>query len=161
MKRDSLKLQFTDWASLDVLAAETGSLYSGKPSWRRLVKRIARGEFKLVAVVQRPAESIPAPNSVPVEKRFPRNWACPCGVVEKIQEVLRSGIRKMNSLTPNIEHLAGREVAIVCNERGLWLLAANGCRTDLTGCSVTEAVQLCQKRSVTVLRVQKHFGHAR
>ena len=44
MRRESLKLQESDWQRLDQLAAATGSEYSGKPSWRRLILRIARGE---------------------------------------------------------------------------------------------------------------------
>jgi hypothetical protein len=44
MRRESLKLQESDWQRLDKLAAATGSLYSGQPSWRRLILRIARGE---------------------------------------------------------------------------------------------------------------------
>lgn len=44
MRRESLKLQESDWQRLDKLAAATGSEYSGKPSWRRLILRIARGE---------------------------------------------------------------------------------------------------------------------
>ena len=43
MRRESLKLQESDWRRLDQLAAATGSIYSGQPSWRRLILRIARG----------------------------------------------------------------------------------------------------------------------
>jgi hypothetical protein len=50
LKRQSLKLQATDWAKLQQLAAQTDSLYSGKPSWRRLLARIACGDIKLQVV---------------------------------------------------------------------------------------------------------------
>lgn len=49
MRRESLKLQESDWQRLDKLAAATGSLYSGAPSWRRLILRIARGEITVRA----------------------------------------------------------------------------------------------------------------
>lgn len=49
MRRESLKLQESDWRRLDQLAAATGSLYSGQPSWRRLILRIARGEVTIRA----------------------------------------------------------------------------------------------------------------
>ena len=49
MRRESLKLQESDWQRLDNLAAATDSLYSGKPSWRRLILRIARGEVTVRA----------------------------------------------------------------------------------------------------------------
>ena len=49
MRRESLKLQESDWQRLDKLAAATGSEYSGKPSWRRLILRIARGEVTVQA----------------------------------------------------------------------------------------------------------------
>ena len=44
MKRESLKMQEEDFQRLTQVAAETSSIYSGAPSWRRLVLRIARGE---------------------------------------------------------------------------------------------------------------------
>lgn len=44
MKRESLKMQEDDFQRLQEVAAETSSIYSGAPSWRRLVLRIARGE---------------------------------------------------------------------------------------------------------------------
>jgi hypothetical protein len=46
MKRESLKMQEDDFQRLTEVAAETSSLYSGSPSWRRLVLRIARGEVR-------------------------------------------------------------------------------------------------------------------
>jgi hypothetical protein len=51
--RSSLLLTPDQWAALDRLAAETGSVApsgtrAGEPSWRSLVKRIANGEYKLV-----------------------------------------------------------------------------------------------------------------
>lgn len=47
MTRQSLKLQDADWQALEKLAKQTKSLYSGQPSWRRLILRIARGELKI------------------------------------------------------------------------------------------------------------------
>jgi hypothetical protein len=46
MKRESLKMQEEDFQRLTQVAAETSSNYSGAPSWRRLVLRIARGEVR-------------------------------------------------------------------------------------------------------------------
>lgn len=46
MKRESLKMQEEDFQRLTQVAAETSSIYSGAPSWRRLVLRIARGEVR-------------------------------------------------------------------------------------------------------------------
>jgi len=45
--RESLKMQPADWAALTRMAAETRSIYSGEPSWRRMILRIARGEISL------------------------------------------------------------------------------------------------------------------
>lgn len=45
MTRQSLKMQPADWQALEKLAKQTKSLYSGQPSWRRLILRIARGEI--------------------------------------------------------------------------------------------------------------------
>lgn len=45
--RESLKMSRADWDALTKLAADTGSLYSGEPSWRRMILRIARGEITL------------------------------------------------------------------------------------------------------------------
>jgi hypothetical protein len=45
MKRESLKMTEEDWERLSKVAALTASNYSGKPSWRRLMLRIARGEI--------------------------------------------------------------------------------------------------------------------
>lgn len=45
MKRESLKLSEADWAALTAIAGKTKSIYSGKPSWRRLILRIARREL--------------------------------------------------------------------------------------------------------------------
>lgn len=44
MKRESLELQESDWQRLTEVAAATSSIYSARPSWRRLILRIARGE---------------------------------------------------------------------------------------------------------------------
>ena len=67
-KRESLKLNASDWFWLKEVAADTGSLYSGKASWRRLMARIARGE--LVVSVARPVP-IPAPAPAPVIVALP------------------------------------------------------------------------------------------
>jgi len=53
MRRESLKLQETDWQRLEQLAAATRSLYSGKPSWRRMILRLARGEVIIRATKRR------------------------------------------------------------------------------------------------------------
>lgn len=57
MKRESLKMQEGDWEKLSHIAAATRSLYSGAPSWRRLMLRIARGEcvVKEVKKTKQPA----------------------------------------------------------------------------------------------------------
>lgn len=54
MRRKSLKLQESDWSRLEELADSTASNYSWKPSWRRLILRIARGEVS-VRVTKRAA----------------------------------------------------------------------------------------------------------
>lgn len=46
MKRESLELQESDWQRLTEVAAATSSIYSDRPSWRRLILRIARGEVR-------------------------------------------------------------------------------------------------------------------
>lgn len=46
MKRESLKMSEEDWQRLTQVAAETSSIYSDRPSWRRLILRIARGEVR-------------------------------------------------------------------------------------------------------------------
>lgn len=46
MKVDSMKMSAENWAALLEVAAATKSLYSGLPSWRRLMLRIARGEVR-------------------------------------------------------------------------------------------------------------------
>jgi hypothetical protein len=47
MRRESLKLQDSDWQRLEKLAAASHSIYAGKPSWRRMILRIARGQITL------------------------------------------------------------------------------------------------------------------
>jgi hypothetical protein len=61
MKRESLKLWESDWFWLQEVAFDTGSIYSGKPSWRRLVARIARGELVVSVAVERATTPRPAP----------------------------------------------------------------------------------------------------
>ena len=46
MKVDSMKMSAENWAALVKVATDTESLYSGLPSWRRLMLRIARGEVR-------------------------------------------------------------------------------------------------------------------
>jgi hypothetical protein len=55
MKRESLKLQDLDWFYLQEVAFDTGSIYSGKPSWRRLVATKPR--LAPAPVVQGPSSS--------------------------------------------------------------------------------------------------------
>lgn len=43
-RRESHVMQEEDWAAIDKVAAEVGAIYSGNPSWRRLLLLIARGE---------------------------------------------------------------------------------------------------------------------
>lgn len=45
MVRESLELWPNEWRALEQLARETGCTYRGAPSWRRLIKRIARGDL--------------------------------------------------------------------------------------------------------------------
>jgi hypothetical protein len=85
MKRDSLKLQESDWVALESLAIETGSLYCGKPSWRRLVKRIARGELKLICDGQKLLKVLPGVNPALSCSEVPRNAPCPCGSGKKFK----------------------------------------------------------------------------
>lgn len=47
-KRESLKLQEADWKALERLARTKGCTYAGRPSWRRLILRLARGEVRLL-----------------------------------------------------------------------------------------------------------------
>lgn len=46
MKQDSAKMSEENWRRLLNVAAATNSLYSGAPSWRRLMLRIAIGEVR-------------------------------------------------------------------------------------------------------------------
>jgi hypothetical protein len=43
LKRKSTEMDETNWLALEKVAAKCGCLYSGKPSWRRLLTLIARG----------------------------------------------------------------------------------------------------------------------
>ena len=61
IERKSLKLRSVDWFWLQEVAFDTGSIYSGKPSWRRLVARIARGELVVSVAVERATTPRPAP----------------------------------------------------------------------------------------------------
>jgi hypothetical protein len=49
-----------DWFWLQEVAFDTGSIYSGKPSWRRLVARIARGELVVSLAAERATKPCPA-----------------------------------------------------------------------------------------------------
>lgn len=54
-RRESHDMPEADWQSLERVAASVGALYSGRPSWRRLLLKIARGEVvcKTVRVKRR------------------------------------------------------------------------------------------------------------
>jgi len=41
------------------MAADTGSTYRGKPSWRRFIKRLARGEFSIEEQAKEPSADEP------------------------------------------------------------------------------------------------------
>lgn len=69
MRRESLKLQEADWAALEQLAKDTGSLYSGRPAWRRLILRLARGQLTLNSTHH---ESTPIHQSSPARGRGTR-----------------------------------------------------------------------------------------
>jgi hypothetical protein len=43
LQRKSTEMDETNWIALEKVAAKCGCLYSGKPSWRRLLTLIARG----------------------------------------------------------------------------------------------------------------------
>src|ERR1039458_2120978 len=60
IERKSLKLRSVDWFWLQEVAFDTGSIYSGKPSWRRLVARIARGELVVSLAAERATKPCPA-----------------------------------------------------------------------------------------------------
>jgi len=45
-RRESHEMRENDWLSLERVAANVNAVYSGKPSWRRLMLKIARGEIK-------------------------------------------------------------------------------------------------------------------
>jgi hypothetical protein len=48
VKRESLEMTEENWERLQELAERSGSVYSGKASWRRLILRIARGDVGLI-----------------------------------------------------------------------------------------------------------------
>lgn len=85
MKRESLKLQESDWQALQTLAGETGSLYGGEPSWRRLVKRIARGELRLMDGRQKLVQAVRGSNGACAVGLVPRGAPCPCGSGQKFK----------------------------------------------------------------------------
>lgn len=49
-RRESHVMPEADWQSLERVAASVGAIYSGNPSWRRLLLKIARGEVVCKAV---------------------------------------------------------------------------------------------------------------
>jgi len=53
-RRESHEMQEDDWLSLERVAANVNAVYSGKPSWRRLLLKIARGEIKCEPTNQSP-----------------------------------------------------------------------------------------------------------
>jgi len=85
MKRESIKLLPSDWAALAVIADQTGSVYSGVPSWRRLVKRIARGELSVVSEGVKVVRMHPASNGAVSHRLVSRNAPCPCGSGSKFK----------------------------------------------------------------------------
>jgi hypothetical protein len=46
-ERRSHELSEDDWKAIDDVAAAVGAIYSGRPSWRRLLLMIARREVKV------------------------------------------------------------------------------------------------------------------
>ena len=66
MKRQSVKLQDSDWERLNKIASQTGSVYMGKASWRRLLGRVARGELVIGFPAPAPAPVSAAPAPAPV-----------------------------------------------------------------------------------------------
>lgn len=44
----TIQLPESDWRALERIAAELNCFYRGKPSWRVLLRRLARGEIKIV-----------------------------------------------------------------------------------------------------------------
>jgi len=69
--RHSLKLQPDDWRRLTELAADTNSFYSKKPSWRRLILRIARGDL----IIREASHSAMFKNSL--NRPAGRKWLVP------------------------------------------------------------------------------------
>lgn len=51
-ERRSHDLSVEDWAAIDEVAGKVGAVYSGRPSWRRLLLMIARGEVKVRALTR-------------------------------------------------------------------------------------------------------------
>tara|TARA_R100001443_G_scaffold91671_1_gene98309 strand:- start:277 stop:423 length:147 start_codon:yes stop_codon:yes gene_type:complete len=47
MTRKSINLSEEAWKSLEQLAANKEAYWSGKPSWRKLVRLLANGDIKL------------------------------------------------------------------------------------------------------------------
>jgi len=47
MTRKSINLSEDAWKSLEELAAKNNAMWSGKPSWRKLLRLMATGEVKL------------------------------------------------------------------------------------------------------------------
>jgi hypothetical protein len=43
--RKSVPLAAADWKALDNIASQHGCVYSGRPAWRKLLRRIARWEI--------------------------------------------------------------------------------------------------------------------
>ncbi len=47
MKRKSIKLSDKHWEALDDIAKQNNVTWSGKPSWRKLLRLMAAGHLKL------------------------------------------------------------------------------------------------------------------
>lgn len=66
-KRESLPLDPEDWEALSTLAEALGALYGNRPSWRTMIRQIARGELLVVKAdteIGRQIKALPPPPRV-------------------------------------------------------------------------------------------------